>query len=207
MSDDSRRQHWENVYAAKGETQVSWFEQNPAVSLDLIEAAGLGAEAVVIDIGGGASHLVDALIERGQAGVTVLDLSANALDIVRARLGRRAAEVNWVVSDVTQWSPDRPYDLWHDRAAFHFLTDPADQRAYVDALGAALAPGGVAIIGTFAPDGPEKCSGLPVVRHDAKSLGLVLGSGFELTDTRRHEHQTPWGSVQRFQFSTFRRRF
>ena len=154
-----RQQHWENVYATKDEQKVSWFEQNPALSLDLIKDAGYGSAAVVVDVGGGASHLVDALLSANQAGITVLDLSTNALDIARARLGKASEHVKWVVSDVTAWTPDRAYDVWHDRAAFHFLTEAADQTAYVAVLQAALKPGGVAIIGTFALDGPEKCSG------------------------------------------------
>ena len=205
MSHQARRQHWEQVYGTKGEEEVSWFEANPVLSLELIKIAGFGAEAIVIDIGGGASHLVDGLIADKQAGITVLDLSGNALEVARARLGKDANRVNWVVSDVTAWLPDREYDVWHDRAAFHFLTEPVDQNAYVDVLKASLRPSGAAIIGTFAPDGPEKCSGLHVARHDAASLGRILGEEFELVETRRHEHQTPWQSVQRFQFSTFRR--
>jgi 2-polyprenyl-3-methyl-5-hydroxy-6-metoxy-1,4-benzoquinol methylase len=184
---------------------VSWFEAEPLLSLALIKIAGFGPEAVVIDIGAGASHLVDALLAAEQAGITVLDLSANALELARARLGRDAERVNWVVSDVTAWVPDRRYDVWHDRAAFHFLTDPADQKAYVDVLKEALKPGGVAIIGTFALDGPEKCSGIHVARHDAESLGRILGADFDLVETRRHSHRTPWLSTQQFQFSIFRR--
>jgi 2-polyprenyl-3-methyl-5-hydroxy-6-metoxy-1,4-benzoquinol methylase len=205
MSDAARQQHWENVYATKGEQEVSWFEQNPSLSLALIKEAGFGSEAVVIDIGGGASHLVDALLTDSQARITVLDLSANALEVARARLSKSAVRVNWVVSDVTAWKPDRAYDVWHDRAAFHFLTEAADQSAYVAVLRAALKPGGVAIIGTFALDGPEKCSGLPVARHDEHSLANILGADFELLSSQRHEHQTPWAAVQRFQFSSFRR--
>jgi SAM-dependent methyltransferase len=205
LSDATRQQHWENVYATKHEQEVSWFEHNPALSLDLIKDAGYGPTAVVVDVGGGASHLVDALLSTNLAGITVLDLSANALDIARARLGKASEHVKWVVSDVTAWTPDRAYDVWHDRAAFHFLTEAADQTAYVAVLRAALKPGGVAIIGTFALDGPEKCSGLLVTRHDEHSLGQILGEDFELVAMRRYEHQTPWQSVQRFQFSTFRR--
>jgi SAM-dependent methyltransferase len=134
----------------------------------------------------------------------VLDLSAAALAAAKARIGDTAKQVEWITADVTTWEPSQTYDVWHDRAVFHFLTDPADQAAYVDRLRRALRRGGHVIIGTFAPDGPEKCSGLPVARHNADSLGAVLGREFVLVDARPHEHLTPWATTQRFQFSTFR---
>lgn len=146
--------------------------------------------------------MVDALMEFGQAHVSVLDLSRAALETANSRLVD-AARVQWIVSDVTVWTPDRRYDLWHDRAAFHFLTTVADKQAYVRVLAQALKDGGKAVIGTFALDGPEKCSGLPVARYDADGLQAVLGEKFRLATTRRHEHTTPWGSMQKFQFSTF----
>jgi SAM-dependent methyltransferase len=213
MNGVSRKSHWENVYATKGERDVSWFQEDPAPSLELIALAGLSEGASVIDIGGGASRLVDALVERKLGQVTVLDLSAAALDAAKKRLeerleerlGGKAAGVQWVAADVTTWEPTETYDLWHDRAAFHFLTDPADRSAYVERLKKAVKRGGYVIIGTFALDGPEKCSGLPIVRYDAASLSAILGSEFKLIDARRHDHATPWGAVQRFQFSTFRR--
>jgi SAM-dependent methyltransferase len=209
-----RAAHWQEVYGKKAETEVSWFEASPDLSLALMAAAGYGPDRLdtaVIDIGGGASRLVDALLARGQRDVSVLDLSAAALERARERLladpvlAARAMRVSWIAADVTDWQPGRLYDLWHDRAAFHFLTTPAEQQAYVTALREALAVGGIAIIGTFAPDGPEKCSGLAVARHDAESLSCCLGAGFQMIATRRHDHQTPGGAVQHFQFTTFRR--
>ena len=205
MSGASRKSHWENVYSTKGESEVSWFQEDPAPSLELIALAGLSAGASIIDIGGGASRLVDILVERNVGRVTVLDISAAALDAAKKRLGSKAAEVQWVIADITAWEPTHTYDLWHDRAAFHFLTDPADQSAYVERLKKAVKRGGYVMIGTFALDGPERCSGLQIVRHDAASLSAILGTDFKLIDTRRHDHVTPWGAVQRFQFSTFRR--
>jgi trans-aconitate methyltransferase len=205
MSDASRQVHWENVYTTKGEKEVSWFQESPSPSLELIALTGLSEGAAMIDIGGGASRLVDELLDRAFRRLTVLDLSGAALAAARERLGDRGADVQWVIADVTKWEPTRMYDLWHDRAAFHFLTEEADQSAYVDRLKEAVKPGGYVIIGTFAPDGPERCSGLAIVRHDAKTLAGILGSDFVLTDSRRHDHATPWGAVQRFQFSTFRR--
>jgi 2-polyprenyl-3-methyl-5-hydroxy-6-metoxy-1,4-benzoquinol methylase len=198
-----RQVHWENVYASKAETEVSWYEESPDLSLALLEEAGIGTDAAVIDIGGGASKLVDALLARGQAHIAVLDLSSKALEHAQARVG--PAPVEWIISDVTAWQPRRRYDVWHDRAAFHFLVEPDQQRQYVEVLSQALESNGVVIIGTFAPDGPDKCSGLPVARHDANSLSRVLGRQFSLLAHRVHDHITPWGSIQRFQFSTFRR--
>ncbi|KAE8237284.1 hypothetical protein A4X03_0g9168 [Tilletia caries] len=194
----------ENVYATKDAAQVSWFEEAPALSLELISAAYRG-HGGVIDIGGGASRLAGALVEAGYAPVAVLDLSASALAVAKARLGSASKKVEWIVADVTQWRSTTRYDVWHDRAAFHFLTDPVQQEAYVAAMRSALASHGIAIIGTFAPDGPERCSGLPVVRHDAASIAAIIGQDFELVNELRHEHLTPGGSVQQFQFSRFRR--
>jgi 2-polyprenyl-3-methyl-5-hydroxy-6-metoxy-1,4-benzoquinol methylase len=205
MSDSSRDAHWENVYRTKGEQEVSWFQETPSTSLELIRSIGATRHSAVIDIGGGASRLVDALVAEGYQAVTVLDLSESALAAAKARLGPTAARVTWIVADVTKWKPIQRYDVWHDRAAFHFLTDPADRSAYVDCLREALHPGGYAIIATFALDGPERCSELPVIRYDAASLGEVLGADFNLIETRRHDHQTPMGGTQRFQFSVFRR--
>jgi SAM-dependent methyltransferase len=205
MNDVSRQHHWEKVYTTKGEIEVSWFQETPGLSLELIELVGAKPSSAIIDIGGGASRLVDHLIARGYEDVTVLDLSAAALASARSRMGDRADRVNWIAADVTIWQPSRTYDVWHDRAAFHFLTEPNDQAAYVARLRRALPVGGHAIIATFAPDGPERCSGLPVSRYDANALAATLGEGFELIDTRRHDHTTPWGAAQKFQFSTFRR--
>lgn len=197
-----RRQHWQDVYQRKQEAELSWHEDTPALSLELLREAGLDPAMAVVDIGGGTSRLVDMLVAAGQRHVTVLDLSARALEIARERVGD-VVQVEWIVADVTRWEPARRYDLWHDRAAFHFLTEQAEQRAYARVLDRALETGGRAVIGTFAPDGPEKCSGLPVARHDAASLQAVLGDRFRLVTTRRHAHATPWGAVQQFQFSTF----
>jgi len=200
-----RQAHWRQVYTGKDEQAVSWFEAAPEVSLDLIHATGIGPEAAVIDIGGGASRLVDALLDEGFRGLTVLDISEEALEKTKARLGAHGASVHRIDADVTTWQPTRLYDLWHDRATLHFLTDAKEQAAYAERVKRAVRPGGHVIIATFAPEGPERCSGLPVVRHDAASLSALLGPSFELIETRRHDHTTPAGTVQRFQFSRFRR--
>ena len=205
MTAFDRHAHWQQVYASKDERAVSWFEAVPLASLDLIRATGAGRDAAVIDIGGGASRLVDALLDDGYRDLTVLDVSEEALAKTKARLGPPGASVHWLGADVTAWQPERLYDLWHDRAALHFLTTADERAAYAERLIRAVRPGGHVIIATFAPDGPERCSGLPVVRHDAASLAALLGPAFELIETRRHDHSTPAGAVQRFQFSRFRR--
>jgi SAM-dependent methyltransferase len=205
MQSEGRQAHWEGVYTKKGENEVSWFQESPAPSLQLIAQVGATPASAIIDIGGGASRLVDNLIQQGFEDVTVLDLSEAALEAAKARLGGRAAQVQWIVADATVWEPLKAYDIWHDRAAFHFLTEDRDRAAYIARLERALKVGGYAIIATFALDGPERCSGLPVVRYDPASLGQTLGRAFQLVDTRRQIHATPWGSEQSFQFSLFRR--
>jgi SAM-dependent methyltransferase len=205
MESESRQAHWENVYASKAENEVSWFQETPAPSLALIAEIGAAPSAAIIDVGGGASRLVDQLIDRGFHDVTVLDLSAAALEAAKARLGERAGRAQWLVADVTTWEPSRTYDIWHDRAALHFLTEESDRAAYIARLRRALKIGGHAIIATFALDGPEKCSGLPVRRYDAARLGQTLGPGFKLLQSHGNDHATPWGSHQQFQFSAFQR--
>ncbi|WP_026608444.1 class I SAM-dependent methyltransferase [Methylocapsa acidiphila] len=200
-----RRAHWDRVYGAKAENELSWFEESPAISLDLIHATGIRPTASIIDVGGGESRLVDALCREGFKAVTVLDISEKALAAAKARLGPQAAHITWIVADITVWEPFVTYDLWHDRATFHFLVEWADRLAYAERVAKAVPPGGHVIIGAFALDGPERCSGLPVQRHDSASIGAILGDGFALYDSRRHEHVTPSGVTQRFQFSCFRR--
>src|ERR1700754_5091795 len=170
MQNEQRQLHWENLYQSKGEHDVSWFQDTPTPSLELLDEIGVTPAASVIDIGGGASRLVDRLIERGFRDVTVLDLSEAALAAAKDRLGDRASRVTWIVADVTQWEPMTAYDVWHDRAAFHFLTEEADRAAYLARLRRGLEIGGHAIIATFALDGPARCSGLPVVRYSPDCL-------------------------------------
>jgi SAM-dependent methyltransferase len=207
MTQANPKDHWEAVYTTtKDEADVSWFQDSPVPSLELIEQTRPSKDAAIIDVGGGASRLADGLLERGFRRVTVLDISAAALDLAALRLGRRASEVQWIVDDVTAWEPAQRFDIWHDRAAFHFLVEAADRAAYIARLKQALVPGGYAIIGSFAADGPETCSGLPVHRYDAAGLARELGEDFALVDSRPHDHATPWNAQQRFQFSMFRRR-
>jgi SAM-dependent methyltransferase len=202
----AREQHWQEVYSTKGEMEVSWFQDRPQTSLGLIAQTGLvPAAASVIDIGGGASRLVDALLAEGWRDITVLDIAGAALARAQARLGDGAARVDWIVADITAWQPQRRYDLWHDRAVFHFLTAPEDRAAYKAALSTAVPAGGHVVIGSFALDGPERCSGLPVRRYSPESLQTELGEGFVLQQSLLEGHQTPAGRMQNFQFSRFRR--
>jgi SAM-dependent methyltransferase len=206
MTSTDRQTHWQNVYLTKGEQQVSWSQSEPEPSLSLIEKFAIARQASIIDIGGGASRLVDALRQHGYEAITVLDLSQAALDAAKQRLDADAANVHWIAADITQWQPPIAFDIWHDRAAFHFLVDERDRAAYLAALHAGVKTGGHAIIATFAPDGPEKCSGLPVQRYDPESLSKTIGPAFDLIEHQRHRHTTPWGAVQSFQFSVLRRR-
>ncbi len=195
------RAHWEGMYAAKAPNAVSWYQAEPVLSLELIASAGLRPGASVVDVGAGASFLVDRLVELGYR-VTALDLSRKALDTVRQRLGSRAGSVTFVEGDVaTAALPASAFALWHDRAVLHFLTQPAEQRAYVRQLERCLEPGGRAVIATFGPDGPQRCSGLEVVRYSVETLGELLGPAFTLLAARREAHLTPAGATQRFQYS------
>ncbi len=191
--------HWEQVYATKAETGVSWFQPHARRSVHLIGQTGAGRDARIIDVGGGASTLVDDLLEAGHADVTVLDLSETALAAARARLGERARRVTWLTGDITQVTlPARAYDVWHDRAVFHFLTAREEREAYVRAVLHAVRPGGHVIVATFAEDGPDKCSGLPVVRYSAHGLHAEFGAPFTLLQQEREAHRTPSGTVQQF---------
>ena len=200
---EASRPHWEQVHATGAEDGVSWFQETPGPSLALLGSAGLTAGTSLIDVGAGASRLVDALLESGLRDVTVLDLSAHALERARARLGDRANAVSWIACDVTAFVPTRTYDLWHDRAAFHFLTDADARNAYKQALSHAVRPGGQAIIATFADDGPERCSGLPVVRYSPESLAAEFADGWSPAEVLRDEHRTPSGRIQPFTFVRF----
>ena len=206
MSVLDRAEHWNRVYATKRETEVSWFETEASLSLALIKSWSRSTDDAAIDIGGGASRLAGGLLEAGYPDITVLDLSQEALEVSKRRLGERSLDVKWIVADVTKWQPPRGYHIWHDRAAFHFLTAAADRAAYVACLKKALHPGGYAIVGTFALDGPEMCSNLPVVRYSHETLAQTLGPSFDLAETRTFSHRTPLGRIQQFQFSVFRRR-
>jgi SAM-dependent methyltransferase len=204
---ESRQAYWERVYARQGEDKVSWFEPHPAWSLALIDAAHLRKDDPIIDVGGGASRLVDELLARGYEHVSVLDIAAEPLAIAQARLGPQAAKVSWLVTDIARWvPPPGGYALWHDRAVLHFLTDDQDRAAYLQALNRGLRPGGHVVLATFAPSGPERCSGLRVRRYSAGELQALLGPSFELLSSQTAEHETPGGGSQDFTWCLFRKR-
>jgi len=201
-----RKQHWEQVYSTKAFDAVSWFQEHAALSLRLIHETGLGKDAALIDVGGGASTLVDDLMTGGYSDLTVLDLSAAALAAAKQRLGAYADAVHWIEGDITQAQfPVNRFDIWHDRAVFHFLTEPEDRKAYVERVKRAVHPGGHVIIATFAEDGPEKCSGLPVQRYRPEILHAEFGDDFSLIEHQKEEHHTPSGTVQQFVYCHFRK--
>lgn len=203
-----RKAHWESVYAAKAQTDVSWYQPHAAKSLELIRRTGVDPSAHVIDVGGGASTLVDDLLAEGFRNLTILDVSSAALDSAKQRLGASAAnEVAWLEADITQAAlPRHHYDVWHDRAVFHFLTGAEDRRRYADAATHALKPGGHIIVATFAADGPVRCSGLNVVRYGSEELHAEFGDAFELLECHVESHLTPSETTQKFTYCLFRKR-
>ncbi|HEX5121931.1 MAG TPA: class I SAM-dependent methyltransferase [Rhodanobacteraceae bacterium] len=201
----SSRSHWEDVYRTKRPHEVSWYRPHLDTSLAMIEAAVPDRAARIVDAGGGASTLVDDLLARGYRNPTVLELSSSALDIARARLDSSASQVDWRCGDVTSAPlPANAYDLWHDRAVFHFLTSAKDRAAYVAQVKRSVKPGGHVIVATFAPEGPAKCSGLDVVRYSADALGDALGDAFRPVQHRTELHETPAGRIQPFTYAHFR---
>lgn len=199
------RRHWEDVYGSKADDEVSWFQARPERSLALIRQAAPDRSASIIDVGAGTSTLVDALLAEGHLNLAALDISAAAIARLRDRLGTAGGGIEWIVANIAQWQARRQWDIWHDRAVFHFLTGTAEQDAYIASLSSALSPGGAAIIATFALDGPEKCSGLPVQRYSGATLAGRLGSGFRLVSETPEEHVTPCGVVQKFIYAVLRR--
>ncbi len=202
MSDD--QQHWQHVYSTKSSTEMSWYQPTPAASLDALDRIGATPADSLIDVGGGASTLVDALIERGWDDLAVLDISEAALDASRTSFGNHAAKVRWIAEDIRLWLPDRRWSVWHDRAVFHFLVNANDRERYKQRLLEGLSPKGIVIMATFALDGPERCSGLPVQRYDVPALQAEFGSNFELIEAWSENHLTPWSSSQAFCWTVFR---
>ncbi len=188
--------YWDDRYRTIGHANANWYQHRPLLSLRLIEELGVSRNAAIVDVGGGASALVDCLLDDGFADITVVDLSQVALDEARARLAGR--EVEWIQADVRGWVPSRVYDLWHDRATYHFLTGPDDQERYWQMVRDHVRPGGHVIVATFALDGPSRCSGLPVQRYDAGGLVAVMGEGFSLIRSEEEFHHTPGGADQPF---------
>lgn len=200
---NDRRTHWQQVYREKDPTEVSWYQPVPDKSLQLIRSTGVRHDDAILDAGGGASTLVDRLLDEGYTDLSVLDISRHALDRSRTRLGERAGKVEWIESDVTEFEPDRRYSLWHDRAVFHFLTEMADRDKYVAVMRRALIPGGYLVLATFGPQGPKRCSGLDIRRYDIETLQELLGASFRLCRYEIDEHATPMGSIQQFLYSSW----
>lgn len=196
--------HWDGVYDARADDEMSWFQASPERSLALIREAAPDRSAGIIDIGAGTSTLIDTLLAEGYRDLAALDISAAAMARLRARLGHAGEGIETIAADITAWRPKRQWNVWHDRAVLHFLTEPAQQDAYIAALSSALRPGGTAIIATFALDGPEKCSGLPVQRYSGRTLAARLGPGFRLTSEVPEEHVTPRGAAQKFMYAVIR---
>lgn len=203
MESSERKAHWQKVYEGKSPTEVSWFQAEPVVSLELVRQCGIGMDDPIIDVGGGASILVDRLVQAGYSRLSVLDISVTALDSAQERLGGAAPQVEWIEADITAFQPPHEYVLWHDRAVFHFLTAPEDRARYVEVLKKALKPGGHLIIAAFAIGGPEMCSGLPVVQYDAEKLMAELGDRFQLVEERSELHVTPENRTQEFAYFHF----
>lgn len=196
---NNSKNHWENVYQTNRADAVSWFQEHATRSLEIIQSIGVPSEARVIDVGGGASTLVDDLLQNGFKHVSVLDLSAVSMAVAKKRLGRRGDDVTWIVGDICDVAlPKAAFDVWHDRAVFHFLTDPVDRAAYVRQVMHSVRPGGHVIVATFAPDGPEQCSGLPVARYAPEQLHGEFGTAFKLIETASEQHRTPSGFMQHF---------
>ncbi|RPD41335.1 class I SAM-dependent methyltransferase [Chitinophaga barathri] len=198
------KNHWENVYEQKGPSEVSWTQESPQTSLDFINGFGVDKSASIIDIGGGDSKLVDYLLDAGYENITVLDISSKALDKAKARLGEKAAKVKWIVSDITEFDPPTSYDIWHDRATFHFLTTPSQIEKYLHIAGENVK--GFLSIGTFSENGPEKCSGLFIKKYSEDELSSALNKYFDKLECRKEDHITPFGTSQNFLFCSFQRR-
>jgi 2-polyprenyl-3-methyl-5-hydroxy-6-metoxy-1,4-benzoquinol methylase len=191
--------HWEQIYQTKSTTQVSWYQEHAQYSVQFIQKTGIRKTATIIDIGGGASMLVDDLLLAGFQDISVLDVSGTALQAARQRLGARAVDVNWIEVDILHANLlQHAYDVWHDRAVFHFLTQAADRQRYVETVRRSVRQGGHVIVATFAPDGPDRCSGLEVIRYSPESLHHEFGEGFEMVDSTRETHHTPFGTEQKF---------
>ncbi len=204
METEAKKEHWEQVYSEQVPTSVSWHQGTPEPSLQALKRLNVSPGSSIIDIGGGASTLVDSLLQLGWNDITVLDIAAPALAATRGRLGEAARRVHWQVADITEWRPVRNYDVWHDRAVYHFLTEAEQRAAYLRALGEGLSADGYLIMATFALDGPKQCSGLPIQRYDADRLSQELGPSFKLIECWGEDHITPWGSKQAFIWCAFR---
>jgi SAM-dependent methyltransferase len=198
-----RKEHWENIYSTKAMTEVSWFQEVPETSLELIKRVAKNKDASIIDIGGGDGFLVDELIQLGYNNITVLDISENAINRAKARIGKLAEKVKWIVSDITEFVPTEKYDVWHDRAVFHFITQGEDINSYKELVGSAIS--GYFILATFSDEGPNKCSGLEICKYSELDLQKQFEEAFNVVDSFKENHNTPFGTTQNFTFSVFQK--
>lgn len=206
MVTTTKKSHWENIYQNKSLEEVSWYQPTPETSLSFFEEHSVPKDAKIIDIGGGDSFLVDHLLKKGYTDITVLDISSKAIERAKERLGEKATAVTWIVADAANFKPDHQYDVWHDRAAFHFLTNPDEIANYIKTAAHAINPGGILIMGTFSEEGPTKCSGIEIKQYSAASLEACFTSGFNKVKSFYTDHTTPSGSVQNFVFCSFKRK-
>ena len=204
MKEVNRKEHWENIYSTKKDNQVSWTQENPEISMNFIESCGISKNSSIIDVGAGNSRLVDKLIEAGFEDITILDISEHALERVKNRLGDHAKKVNWVVADITQYETSKSFDLWHDRAAFHFLTKPSQIKSYLNIAKKSIKNNGYMTLGTFSDNGPKKCSGLEITQYSENTLQKQLGKDFKMIKNTRQDHKTPFDTTQNFLFCSFR---
>jgi 2-polyprenyl-3-methyl-5-hydroxy-6-metoxy-1,4-benzoquinol methylase len=203
---ENRKEHWEKVFATKAETEVSWFQTYPKTSVEFLELFNLSLDANIIDVGGGDSHFVDALLDKGFRNIYVLDISANAIERAKKRLGEMASKVSWIVSDITEFKPEVKFDFWHDRAAFHFLTSEEAVNKYVTIAENAINKGGYLILGTFSESGPTKCSGLEIKQYTESSMSVRFEEKFKRIKCITEDHTTPFNTVQNFLFCSFQRK-
>lgn len=202
---ENKKDHWNKVYETKKPTEVSWYEPMPEVSLTYITDCKLEKDAAIIDIGGGDSFLAEFLLAQGFTDITVVDISEKAIERAKERLGEKADEVNWIVADVSKFQPERQYDLWHDRAVFHFLTEESQIENYLSSVKDAVKPGGFVVMGTFSENGPTKCSGLEIKQYSISQMQDLFSEGFSTLSCKNIDHQTPSGGMQNFTFCSFRK--
>jgi len=203
---EDRKAHWENVFATKAENEVSWFQTYPETSAKLLQECNPPLDGNVIEVGGGDSHFIDVLLEKGYKNIYVLDISANAIERAKKRLGSKANAIHWIVSDVTDFVPEVKFDFWHDRAAFHFLTDENKKSKYVAIASNAIKPEGHLVLGTFSDNGPKKCSGLEICQYNPNSMSALLSSTFNTIRCFTEDHNTPFNTIQNFIFCIFKRK-
>ncbi len=206
MADFDKKKHWENIYDTKKLNEVSWYQPTPTTSIELIQENNIPLSAKIIDIGGGDSFLVDNLLQLGFTDITVLDISSNAIERAKARLGESSKKVKWIVADAANFAPTENYDLWHDRAAFHFLTKENDVQSYINSANQGISNNGTMIIGTFSENGPLKCSGIGITQYSEESLSACFSENFTTTKSFTLNHETPFNTMQNFVFCSFNRK-